>query len=446
MEPHVQLPPEEKGPWDAVKNPKVIAGALLLIVILLGGITTLVHTFFGGKHETAQQKAEQQERARYESTVPPNTVDVSQFGKRTEQSATDIAQAASAKKLADIMSGGLPGAPGNSSNPLAVPGNPANADPRIYKAWADADAAMRLAGAAAPGGPYAGATAPSGANDAGGANAGASVAEQRRLEARKREQERREASMLVIDFTKPEAETLRAPEETERTESQAPATLLAPAVAQAAQGEPLSLEEHYCHELCEGDHFDTVLVNNLDGASPGNVDAEVYAPFYSHDSDPKGRRLLVPIGSRITGEVFAVGQQHQERLYVAFHKLRRPDGSTFKLDNLKGLDQAGAAGLRDKVNNHNLSKIALAGGVAALGTLTQLNNIGGYGGYDWSAQMRNSLSSNLGMQGMEILRQKLQQLPSIQARGGRVAIKVYISGDYSISEYDPQLARVNNAR
>ncbi len=452
MEPHVQLPPDEKGPWDAVKNPRVIGGIVLLLVIFLGGVTTLFHTFFSVKQETAQEKAERQERAKYESTVPPNPVDVNQFGQNTEKNAAAIAQqSANAKNLSNLLNGA--GGTLNAANPLAVPGNPLNADPKVYKAWADADAQTRLLGSNAPGNPYSSTATPGGSNDAQNPNNGVSAAEQKRLDAQKREQERREASMLVIDFTKPDDKPTA--KETASTQSAVPAAgataappLPAP-VTETAKQEPFPLEEHFCHELCEGDHLDTVLVNNLDGAAPGNVDVEVYEPFFSHDSDPQGRRLLVPVGSRVMGEVFSVGQQNQERLYVAFHKLRRPDGSTFKLENLKGLDQTGAVGLRDKVNNHIVSKIAVAGGIAALGTLTQLNNVsayGGLGGYDWGVQMRNGLTSQIGQEGMQIFHQKLQQLPSIQARGGKVVVKVYLSGDYSISEFHAAPASSSRAR
>ena len=76
-------------------------------------------------------------------------------------------------------------------------------------------------------------------------------------------------------------------------------------------------------------------MNRLDGAAPGYyVDVAVVEPVFSHGYDPKGRRLLIPVGSRALGDVFAVGATHQERLYVAFHKLRRPDGSTFSLNQL----------------------------------------------------------------------------------------------------------------
>ena len=444
MDPTIQNQAQpERGPWYWLQ-PKYLATFSLAGLIVVVGLVQFSRGFFQTKKETAAEQAERQTQQQYEQTTPPAPGDISQFGKRTEQSAAEIAQqSATAANLAKLMGGANvnPGVP-TAANPLAVPGNPMNTDPALYKQWADADATVRQAALAAPGGMN---PPPAPGTVSGNAENAKTTLEQKRDEARQRDEERRTASMVVIDFTQSEAK----PEAKAETPAGKEAAPVVNTTATADKKEPIPLPEHFCFDLCEGDHLDTVLVNRLDGAAPGYVDVEVVEPVFSHGYDPKGRRLLIPVGSRALGDVFSVGATHQERLYVAFHKLRRPDGSTFSLDNLKGLDQAGAAGLHDKVDNHLVSKIATAGAMAALGTLTQINNVGAYGGlggYDWGVQMRNGLTSQIGQEGMQLFQQKLNQLPSLTAREGKVLVKVYLSNDYTVSEYALKPGRGTDAK
>jgi len=62
--------------------------------------------------------------------------------------------------------------------------------------------------------------------------------------------------------------------------------------------------------------------------------------------------VLIPAGSKILGEAKKVDTFGQVRLAVTFHRLIMPDGFSVNLDQFKGLDQAGATALKDKVNNH----------------------------------------------------------------------------------------------
>jgi type IV secretion system protein VirB10 len=346
--------------------------------------------------------------------------------------------------------------------PLAVPGNPANTDPTVYKAWADADAAARQGSPGIPGA----AAGPYGPNGAPGA-ATASTAEEKREAARKRQQERLRASSIAFDFTKAVqpgqvrpaaagtgsdngAAAVGTAAEQSMAFGVAPANLQPPNLQQLSQpssrpaatpegkeqSEPHTLKLHTCTDLCEGDLIETVLTNRINGEYPGFIDAMVTQPVYSHSWDPRGRRLLIPIGSRVLGNVTAVNSTTAQRLFVAFHKLRRPDGSTFSLDNFTGLDMQGEAGLRDLVNHHLFSIFGASLAIAAIGGVAQIgNNQTGFG-YDPSVAIRNSASSELGQESMQILNHFLNQPPTMLVREGKNLVKVYISQDLTLAPYE----------
>ncbi len=103
----------------------------------------------------------------------------------------------------------------------------------------------------------------------------------------------------------------------------------------------------------EGTTIDTVLVNRLDGEFAGPLKVMVTNPIYSQDR----QHLLIPEGTFILGEAQKVAGFGQKRLAVTFHRLLMPDGYSVDLDQFHGLDQAGATGLKDKVNNHYVADI-----------------------------------------------------------------------------------------
>jgi hypothetical protein len=91
---------------------------------------------------------------------------------------------------------------------------------------------------------------------------------------------------------------------------------------------------------------------------------------YPHDR----QRLLIPAGSKVLGDAQKVDTFGRGGLAVAFHRLLMPNGYSVSLDQFKGLDQASATALKDKVNNHYLK---IFGASLALGILeASFENIG----------------------------------------------------------------------
>jgi len=181
--------------------------------------------------------------------------------------------------------------------------------------------------------------------------------------------------------------------------------------------------------LFEGTVLESVLVNRLDGAMSGPVECLVTNDVYSHDR----QRVLIPSGSKVLGETRRVEAFGQARLAVAFHRLIMPDGYSVSLDQFKGLNQIGDAGLRDQVNNHYarifgaslaLGVIGAAGEVGTGGVLTQ-------SGTD---RLREGFGQSLAQSSQQILDRFLNLLPTITIREGH-RVKIYLSGDLALPDY-----------
>jgi type IV secretion system protein TrbI len=191
----------------------------------------------------------------------------------------------------------------------------------------------------------------------------------------------------------------------------------------SARGQP--------YAVFEGTTIDTVLVNRLDGEFAGPLKAMVTNPIYSQDR----QHLLIPEGSFILGDVQKVAGLGQKRLAVTFHRLLMPDGYSVDLDLFHGLDQVGATGLKDKVNNHYVeifgASIAL-GVIAGAAEATNLNE-----GYNESGTeaYKSGIASSLSQSSANVLDRFINIPPTITIREGH-RIKVYITQDMLLPAYE----------
>lgn len=183
------------------------------------------------------------------------------------------------------------------------------------------------------------------------------------------------------------------------------------------------------HTLFEGTVLEAVLANRLEGSFSGPVNCQITANVYSRDH----QHLLIPQGSRVLGEARRVDQQDQQRMAIVFHRLIMPDGYSVTLDRVQGLDQAGATGLKDRVNNHYLS---VFGTSIALGVLSGFSLYGTGGVFTGSGvdAYRQGVSSELGRDATRILDRQLNRLPTLTVREG-VRVKIYLNADLSLPAY-----------
>jgi len=183
--------------------------------------------------------------------------------------------------------------------------------------------------------------------------------------------------------------------------------------------------------IFEGTTIDTVLVNRLDGEFAGPVKVMVTDPIYSQDR----QHLLVPEGTFLLGDVQKVAGLGQKRLAVTFHRLLMPDGYSVDLDQFHGLDQTGATGLKDKVDNHyaEIFGASIALGVIA-GAAEATNANQGYA-ESGSEAYKSGIASSLSQSSTNLLDRFINIPPTLTIREGH-RIKVYITQDMLLPAYE----------
>jgi type IV secretion system protein TrbI len=183
----------------------------------------------------------------------------------------------------------------------------------------------------------------------------------------------------------------------------------------------------------EGSVLDTVLMNRLDGDSPGPVKVLVSEPLYSHDH----QHVIIPEGTVVLGEAKKIGSAgfgQQRRMAVVFHRLIMPDGYSVDLDQFHGLDQIGEEGLKDKVNNHYFeifgASIAL-GVIAGAGEITQG---GGTISTSGSQAFTTGTAGSISQSANTLLDRFMQIPPTITIREGH-RVKIYFTQDMLLPAY-----------
>ena len=182
--------------------------------------------------------------------------------------------------------------------------------------------------------------------------------------------------------------------------------------------------------LFEGTILESVLINRLDGQFVGPVECLLTNDVYSHDR----QHLLIPAGTKILGETRRVEAFGQTRLAVAFHRLIMPDGYSINLDQFKGLNQIGDAGLRDQVNNHYLRIFGASLAIGALGAVGEAGT-GGPLTASGGDLMRQGFAQSMAQSSEQILDKFLNILPTVTIREGH-RVKVYLSGDLAMPDYN----------
>jgi type IV secretory pathway VirB10-like protein len=187
------------------------------------------------------------------------------------------------------------------------------------------------------------------------------------------------------------------------------------------------------NRVLEGTLIDAVLTNRLDGGMAAPVSCLVTNPVYALS----GRDVLIPAGARILGETRPVQALGEARLAVLFHRLILPDGRTLALDQFKGLNQIGDAGLRDKVNHHYWSTFGAASAVGLVSGLSQLIGTAGLGlgDGDRTVVVAGSAADAGAQATAQVMTRFLNRLPTITIREGH-RVKVFVTSDLDLPVWE----------
>jgi type IV secretion system protein VirB10 len=186
--------------------------------------------------------------------------------------------------------------------------------------------------------------------------------------------------------------------------------------------------------LYEGTILDTVLMNRLDGDAVGPVKVLVSNPVYSHDH----QHVLIPEGTVVLGEAKKIGSAgfgQQRRMAVAFHRMIMPDGYSVDLDQFHGLDQIGAEGLKDKVNNHYLQIFGASIALGIVAGAAEIEQGGGTISTSGSQAFTTGAASSVSQSATTVLDRFIQIPPTITIREGH-RVKVYFTQDMLLPAYE----------
>lgn len=180
--------------------------------------------------------------------------------------------------------------------------------------------------------------------------------------------------------------------------------------------------------LQAGSVIEAALITGLRSDLPGQISAQVTANVYD---SPSGRFLLIPQGSRLIGEYDSRVAFGQRRLLLAWTRLILPDGRSVVLERQPGTDEAGYAGLEDRVDNH-WDRLFLAAGLATI--LNIGAELGRENENDIARAIRDGTQDTIGRASGEIVRRQLQIAPTLTIRPG-FPVRVMVTRDLILEPY-----------
>lgn len=173
-----------------------------------------------------------------------------------------------------------------------------------------------------------------------------------------------------------------------------------------------------------------VLVNEINSDNPAPVLATVSEDVFDTAT---GKYILIPQGTRILGMSSGADHSGQQRINISWNRLIFPNTSSMDLPSMPGLDETGAGGFSDQINNH----VWQAFGKAALMSLISIgqnvgssNLLGFQGGNQYTGaynqdpnalymqQASNNISSNMGSAANQMARRGQNLPPTITIRPG----------------------------
>ncbi|SIQ88039.1 type IV secretion system protein VirB10 [Rhizobium sp. RU33A] len=188
--------------------------------------------------------------------------------------------------------------------------------------------------------------------------------------------------------------------------------------ARAARNPGARLEPLGSRTLLRGSVIPALLLSGLNADLPGRLLAQVSQNVYDSAT---GRHLLIPQGSRLLGQYDSKVSYGQSRVLVVWTDIVLPDGQRLDLGAMAGIDQAGEAGFKDKVNRHFMRNFGTAALVALIGTgidlsLPQSRNA--FGVSDPSDAARRSFAETFGRLAEGSVSKGLDTQPTLTIRPG----------------------------
>lgn len=183
-------------------------------------------------------------------------------------------------------------------------------------------------------------------------------------------------------------------------------------------------------EIKAGSVIPVTLITGVNSDLPGYIIAQVRTNMYDTVS---GQFLLLPQGTRVIGVYDSKISYAQSRLMVSWTRLILPNGLSLALEGMAGIDPAGYAGFKDKVNNHWGKIIGGALVTSMLGAGSEM--IKNYEDEtDYSSVAASGAAESLAQAGSKIFEKNLNIEPTIEIRPG-LKFNIFVDRDLILENY-----------
>lgn len=193
------------------------------------------------------------------------------------------------------------------------------------------------------------------------------------------------------------------------------------------------------YQIMAGTIIPATLVTGINSDLPGEVVAQVTRNVY----DTQQRHLLIPAGSKVLGKVDNQVGLGQARVNIAWHRIIFPNNASLALPGFGGVDGQGAAGIRDRVNNHygrTYLNALLLSAITAGAQLSQPQGGGVFAQPSPGQVAAGALGQQMGEVSSEAIRRNMQVGPTLEVRPG-FRFSIFVSRDLVLEPYDHGGAR-----
>lgn len=184
------------------------------------------------------------------------------------------------------------------------------------------------------------------------------------------------------------------------------------------------------YEIMAGSVIAAALSTELNSDAPGRVIAQVTAPVFDTVS---GAHLLIPQGSRLIGTYDNAVAYGDRRLVLVWNRLILPNGWSINLQNMQGADPGGAAGLRDRTDNH-FDRLAGAIALSAIISVVANNAEDEDDGASLSQSLGDAAAQEAARTGGRLVERELSVRPTLRVRAG-APVRVLVMRDIGLRPY-----------
>jgi type IV secretion system protein VirB10 len=196
--------------------------------------------------------------------------------------------------------------------------------------------------------------------------------------------------------------------------------------AVSGNGVPVSMASqigNLPYKVLQGEFIEAVLEPRAISDLPGQVCALVQRDVYG----AQDRNKLIPWGSRVCGVYSAEVRKGQDRLFVIWNTVRRPDGVQVALDSA-GADQLGTAGMGGIVDTHFAEIFGISALLSIIGAGASNAGVSSGDQNNSVASYRQSVQQAAAQSSQSVLQPYINIPPTITVPAGS-RVRIYVNKD-----------------